>query len=256
MINSDVFDVAPLKSSNWSSGEAVLPTTSWSHEFLHTFGINGHANSFDCGDKCLFTKGTENPIKAYGNVYSIMGEHAFACHPDVLMKSRLGWIEKQQFPTITQSGNYEIYPLETKDEHVKGLFIPVSPEITTEPGNSVFDGFVLEYREPIGFDRYLERLDGSPFLDTYKPEGKVDRNGVIVYMKYKSDATDGTVLLDTNPETPFNPKRGIKLRGNTGKFADAILNINKTFKHNNISITPLGLSDKGAMRVKIEIGGN
>jgi len=254
MINSSVFDIAPLEKSYWSSGDSVLPTTSWAHEFLHTLGINGHANSYDCGDKTLSTVGAANPIKAYGNVYSIMGEHAFGCHPDVLMKSRLGWIDKQQFPTINRSGDYEIYPLETLDMNIKGLFIPVSTEITHESGKMAFDGFVVEYREPIGFDRYLGRLDGSPFLELYKPEGKVDRKGVMVYMKYKSDATDGTVLLDTNPGTSFNPKRGIKFQGNVGKFADAILPVNKTFIHNNISITPHGLTDKGAMRVKIEIG--
>ncbi len=254
MINSAVFDAAPLATSNWSSGDAVLPTTSWAHEFLHTFGITGHSNSLNCGEKTLSARFAKDAIAGYGGVFSIMGEHAFACHPDVLMKARLGWVEKRQLPTITKSGSYEIYPLETKDENVKGLVIPLSPELANESGEAVFDAIVLEYREPIGFDRYLERLDGSPFLNVYKPEGKVDRKGVIVYLKYKSEETDGTALLDANPETSFLPHRGIKQNGNVGKFADAILGVNKTMTHDTISITPVGVTEKGAMRVHIEIG--
>jgi hypothetical protein len=256
MINSAVFDAAPLMTSNWSSGEAVLPTTSWAHEFIHTFGISGHCNSLNCSDKALCSPFATDAINAYGGVFSIMGEHAFACHPDVLMKAKLGWVEKRQVPTITKSGTYEIYPLETKDENAKGLVIPFSPGIANESGEVVFDAMAVEYREPIGFDRYLERLDGSPFLDTYKPEGKVDRKGVIVYLKYKSDDTDGTVLVDANPDTPFNAKRGIKINGNVGKFADAILGMNKTMTYGNISVTPLGVTEKGAMQVKVEIGVN
>jgi hypothetical protein len=254
MINSAVFDAAPLMTSNWSSGEAILPTTSWAHELIHTFGIAGHCNSLDCGDKSLCSPFAKDAINAYGGVFSVMGEHAFACHPDVLMKAKLGWVEKRQVPTITKSGTSEIYPLETKDTNVKGLLIPMSPGIANESGEVVFDAMAVEYREPIGFDRYLERLDGSPFLKTYKPEGKVDRKGVIVYLKYKSDDTDGTVLVDANPATPFNADRGIKLNGNVGKFADAILGVDKTMTYGNVSLTPVGVTEKGAMRVKVEIG--
>lgn len=252
MINSAVFDEAPLESSSWSSGDAVLPSTSWAHEFLHTLGITGHSNSYDCGNKTLTTKGEGNPIKGYGGCFSIMGEHAFGTHPDVLMKSRLGWVESDQFPTIKKSGTYDIYPLAAADTGVKGLLIPVSPAIKHDTQSATFDAFVIEYRTPIGFDRYLKRLNGSKFLTTYKPQGDVDSNGVIIYMKYSNPKTDATVLLDMNPETPFG-SRGIKHTGNVGKFADAILPINKTFSHQDISITPLGVNKKGAMQVKVEL---
>jgi|GEM_PF-1750712 len=254
MINAGVFDAAPLERSNWSSGEAVLPTTSWAHEFLHTIGIIGHANSYNTDEQTLATTGTENPIRAYGNPFSIMGEHAYATHPDVLMKSRLGWLSEKQLPTVKKSGEYKLYPLAVNDKNTKGLFIPISPAIKHEASDAGFGGFLIEYRTPVGFDRYLARLDGSEFLSAYKPQGEVDRNGVLVYMKYASEDTDGSVLLDMNPKTPYNAKRGIKWQGNAGKFADAILPVGRSFEYEDrLKVTPLGVSDDGAMRVRVEL---
>lgn len=52
----------------------------------------------------------------------------------------------------------------------------------------------------------------------------------------------------------FNPDRGIKTQGNVGKFADAILPVDRTFNYDDrILITPLGVTPDGAMRVKVEI---
>lgn len=253
MINSSVFDEAPLDRSYWSSADAVLPTTSWAHELIHCFGIAGHSNSYNCGDETLSTTGTENPIRAYGGVFSIMGEHAFGTHPDVLMKSKLGWLKPDQMPTIEKSGVYEVYPIATQDSNVKGLMIPFAPAIGHEAHTATFDGFFIEYRTAEGFDRYLKRLDGSPFLSVYKPDGAVDSGGIAVYMKYATD-TDTTLLLDMNPDTPFNADRGIKTQGNVGKFADAILPVDRSFNYEDrILITPLGVTQDGAMRVRVEI---
>lgn len=146
MINSEIFDFAPLLSSTWSSGEAVLPTTSWSHEMLHTFGIVGHANSYDCGTETLATTGATNPIKGYGGCFSIMGEYAYSTHPDALMKSRIGWLTPEQIPDITSTGTYEIRPLETNDGQTKALVIPLRTPITHTQHTAQFDAFVLEYR--------------------------------------------------------------------------------------------------------------
>ncbi len=251
MINSEIFDFAPLSYSNWSSGDAVLPTTSWSHELLHTFGINGHANSYDCGTETIATTGTSNPIKGYGGCFSIMGEYAYSTHPDALMKSRIGWLTPQQIPDITSSGTYEIRPLETNDGQTKALVIPLRTPITHTQHTAQFDAFVLEYRTNTGFDRYLDRLNGSPFLSNYTTLTNIDSNGVLVTMRYSGTSTDGTVLLDMNPTTTYRADRGIKWQGNVGKFADAILPVNRTFTWDNIQITPLGTTPSGAMRVSI-----
>jgi M6 family metalloprotease-like protein len=253
MINSQVFDSAPLLTTKWSSGEAVLPTTSWAHELLHTFGITGHSNSYDCGKSTLASDGKGNPIKAYGGVFSIMGEHAFGTHPDAIMKSRIGWISPAQMPEVTQTSTHEIYPLALNDGKTKALVIPLNDKLTREQNIPEFDALVVEYRTATGFDRYLKRLEGSPFLSTYSPLEKIDTNGVVVYMRYKSRQTDGTALLDMNPDTAFHAERGIKTSGNVGKFADAILPVGRTFTWENIQIKPLGTTDTGAMRVQINM---
>ncbi|HEX5789984.1 MAG TPA: hypothetical protein VFY13_02475, partial [Luteolibacter sp.] len=253
MINSEIFDFAPLLTSNWSSGDSVLPTTSWSHELLHTFGITGHANSYDCGTETIATTGTSNPIKGYGGCFSIMGEYAYSTHPDALMKSRIGWLTPQQTPDITASGIYDIHPMETNDGLTKALVIPLNTPITHNQHTAEFDAFMLEYRTPVGFDRYLQRLAGSPFLTSYTYLTNIDSNGVLVTMRYSSASTDGTVLLDMNPTTSFRADRGIKWSGNAGKFADAILPVNRTFTWDNIRMTPLGTTGVGAMRVKIAV---
>lgn len=251
MINSEIFDFAPLLTSNWSSGEAVLPTTSWSHELLHTLGITGHANSYDCGNVTLATSGATNPIKGYGGCFSIMGEHAYSTHPDALMKSRIGWLTPKQIPDITSSGTYEIRPLETNDGQTKALVIPLRAPITHTQHTAQFDAFVVEYRTATGFDRYLERLKGSAFLSSYSTLTNIDSNGVLIYLRYKDTNTDGTALLDMNPATTFKTNRGIKMSGNVGKFSDAILPVNRTFSWDDIQITPLGTTSSGAMRVRV-----
>ncbi len=254
MVNSEVFETAPLLDSKWSSGESVLPTTSWSHELLHTFGITGHANSFDSDKKILDLEGSGNPLKAYCNPFSIMGEYAFGTHPDALMKSRISWITKEQIPEIKKSGSYEIYPLEVNDNQIKALTIPLKNTIKLSKSGAEFDAIIVEYRTATGFNRYMERLKGSPFLSQYTTLKNIDTNGVLVYLRYKSTDTDATALLDMNPETAFNDKRGIKIPGNVGKFADAILTVNKTFQWDNIHIMPEGVTKAGAMKVKVTIG--
>jgi M6 family metalloprotease-like protein len=253
MANSTVFDFAPLLTSNWSSGDSVLPTTSWTHELLHTFGITGHANSYDCGTSTLDLDSASDPLKAYGGVFSIMGEYAFGTHPDALMKSRIGWLTPAQIPEVTSTGTYEIHPLAVNDGQTKALVIPLATPISHSQNPAEFDALVVEYRTATGFDRYLERLNGSPFLSQYTTLTDIDTNGVVVYMRYASTATDATALLDMNPTTTFRADRGIKIPGNAGKFADAILPVNSTFSWDNIRITPLGTTEAGAMRVNITI---
>ncbi len=253
MLNSDVFDTSPLLSSNWSSDETVLPTAPWAHELVHTLGISGHSNSYNCGSAVIGTPGSTNTISAYGGVFSIMGERAFGTHPDALMKKNLGWLSDAQIPTVTSSGTYDLFPIVLNDGQTKAVQIPLNPTVIDAQSSSVFDALFLEYRTATGFDRYLERLKGSSFLSSYTSLTNIDANGVAVYMRYQSTATQATVLLDLNPTTAFNANRGIKTLGNVGKFADAILAVGRSFTHNNITITPLGPTPAGAMRVQVTI---
>ncbi len=251
MISSSVFEKVNL---NYSQS-VILPSTSWAHELLHTLGIRGHANSYDCGRKTTCFQGP-NPIKAYGNPFSLLGESAFAVHPDVLMKSRLGWLKPTQITDASKSGIYRIYPLETDDGQIKGLKIPLEKNITHRAHKAAFNHIFVEYRQPVGFDRLLERLEGGTFLKRYKGPGSVDSNGVLVYLGYTDEKTDSSALLDMNPGSEFNPKRGIKWPGNAGKFSDAFLTTGQTFYENvnKLCISTVGPTEDGGMEVKVDFG--
>lgn len=251
MVNSHVFDLAPLLYSNWSSDDTILPTAPWIHEFIHTMGISGHANSWNCGSETLSENTTNNPSVGYGNPFSIMGERAFGTHPDASMKQKLGWITSNQIYSVVSNGTYLIYPLELADGQTKALSVPVNPPYTNNWTASVFDHFLIEYRRPIGFDRYQQRLDGSAFLSTYKPTGAVTNNGVLVYME--NPGSDTTFLLDMHPTSSYNASRGIKSNGNVGKFADAMLNVGETFTWHGLSIIPVGTNANGAMKVTVSL---
>lgn len=248
MINSQFWKEA----GGAAVGSLVLPSTSWAHELQHTLGIDGHANSYNCGTETL---GPVNncTIVAYGNPFSLMGEYAYGTHADALMKERLGWLEPSQMVQVTSSGTYTLCPLETADGKPKGLTIQAT---TPRPHNQVtFDKIHVEYRRPLGFDRYLSRLDGTDgYLNRFKPEGSVRSDGVLVSLGYENPDVDTTVLLDAHPTSSYNEASGIKAAGNTGKFADAILAVGETLDLSSmgLSITTEALTDDGGVVVRVE----
>ena len=250
MVNSPVYDQV----NDTYSQSLILPSTSWAHELLHSLGINGHANSLDCGN-LIICPDRPKSIKAYGNPFSLMGSSGFSTHPDVMMKMHLGWLDKEQVLKVKTSGDYTIYPLETDDGRVKGLRIPLKKPYRLTDGGLTFSHLFVEYRTDKGFDRYLARLDGGHILKRYKPEGAVDRNGVLVYLDYDQPDTQSTLLLDMNPATSFNPKRGIKWPGNPGKFADAFLPVGQTYTDpkNGIDLTPIELTDDGGIKIQVSL---
>lgn len=84
------------------------------------------------------------------------------------------------------------------------------------------------------------------------PVGAVTNNGFLVYLLYPDSAgTDGTLLLDVHPSSPYDANRGIKINGNADMFADAMLNIGETFTWRGISITANGTSTLATMGVPI-----
>jgi hypothetical protein len=230
----------------------VLPSTSWAHELQHTFGIDGHANSYNCGTETLGP--AENcTIVAYGNPFSLMGEYAYGTHADALMKERLGWLEPSQMIQVTSSGTYTLCPLETADGKPKGLTI----QATTPRAHDqvTFDKIHVEYRRPLGFDRYLSRLDGTDgYLARFKPEGSVRSDGVLVSLGYENPDVDTTVLLDAHPTTSYNEAAGVMKAGNTGKFADALLAVGETLDLSSmgVSITTEALTDDGGVVVRVD----
>jgi hypothetical protein len=247
-----------INSSFWKEaggiavGSLALPSTSWAHELQHTLGISGHANSYNCGTEVLGPV-ANCTIVAYGNPFSLMGEYAYGTHADALMKERLGWLEPSQTVQITSSGTHTLCPLETADGKPKGLTIQAT---TPRPHESVtFDKIHVEYRRPLGFDRYLSRLDGTDgYLARFKPEGTVRSDGVLVSLGYDDPMVDTSLVLDAHPTSSYDETDGIKEAGNPGKFADAILAVGETLDLSSmgVSITTEALTDDGGVVVRVD----
>ncbi len=118
----------------------------------------------------------------------------------------------------------------------------------------MFDKIHVEYRRPLGFDRYLSRLDGGNYLSRFKPEGAVRSDGVLVSLGYQNTDTDTSVLLDAHPQSSFDPDDGIKWPGNTGKFADAILAVGESMDLGSMGITlkTEALTSDGGVVVRVD----
>jgi hypothetical protein len=249
MINSEFWN----KPGFPGVGSLILPSTSWAHELHHTLDIIGHALALDCG-KEIFGTGAGCQIHAYGNPFSAMGGFAYSTHDDALMKQRLGWLATNQMTMVTTAGVYPLCPLETVDGQPKGLAVPLTmPVMVTGQSGEVivFDRLQIEYRRELGFDRYLSRLAGGDFLKYFKGGDPVDAKGVLISLGYQSGDTDSSVLLDTHPLTAFNASAGIKLAGDTGKFADAILTVGETFELSGVVVKVESLTADGGIQVRI-----
>jgi hypothetical protein len=249
MINSEFWN----KPGFPGVGSLILPSTSWAHELHHTIDIQGHALALDCGQE-IFGTGASCQIHAYGNPFSAMGGFGYSTHDDALMKQRLGWLATDQMTNVTKAGVYPLCPLETVDGKPKGLAIPLTKPVmvTGQSGETViFDRLQIEYRRELGFDRWLSRLKGGQFLNYFKGGDPVDANGVLISLGYQNGDTDSSVLLDMHPTTPFNASAGIKLPGDTGKFADAILTVGETFELSGVVVKVESLTADGGIEVRV-----
>ena len=271
MVNSQIFPNVPgaLENTKSSSADNMVPNTSWSHELTHTLGAIAHANSFDCDQDVLCSEVGDREIiydtinKGYGNPFSIMGSHAYSTHPDVYVKSYLGWIEDSQLKTVTSTSTHTIYPMAANDGKVKGLKIALPQNVSGSGGDSnfFFDTLYIEYRDAIGLDSWMNRLDPlengdvHPFTSNFKPEGTTPRDGVLLLLRDSRDDSKNlttTALLDMHPTTSTNMGRSIKYPGNPGKFADATLNTGESYTFpGNLTIRTIGLTADGGVEVEV-----
>lgn len=233
MINSQFWKEAGTRAHS----SPVLPSTSWAHELSHTLGLGGHAIGLDCEDAILASGCYLQP---YANPYSVMGAYIYGTHQDVNGKLAMNFIDPQQLQTVTSAGSYGLCPLETTDSGVKGLSIPLAQNFVlenlelAEPVTIEYDRLIVEYRTPVGFDRYLDRL-ASDFVTEFYPDGPLDSDGINLMLGYANESPS-TVLLDAHPLTEYTGS-GIKYSGDGGKYADARVGLGET-----VTIEPLGLA--------------
>lgn len=239
-----------------NSINAIYPSDIWAHEMIHTLGIMGHALSLDCGQQILSKVCS---INAYGNVFSIMGERAFGNHLDTTMMEDLKWLSRDSIVYTTSPGKHVLDPLETRSMGKKAIVIPLKKPfevVNKNNGQAVkFSKLRIEYRKPLEYDDLMSRLDGSPYLKQFYTDKKpIQKNGVLVSLDYETEAVQSTVLLDMNPTTSFS-ERGLRLPGNTGKFADSMLPVgsSKTIDDLGIEISAIKETAGGGVEVEIKM---
>jgi len=243
MINSWFWNEAGTRAHS----STALPSTSWAHERSHTLGLGGHAIGLDCGNQIV---STECILAPYANPFSIMGAYIYGTHQDVRGKLAMNFVDAHQLQQVDASGSYGICPLETTDNQVKGLSIPLPETLTLTDSGAVYDRLIIEYRTPVGFDRYLERLS-SDFVTEFFPAGPLDHDGISLMLGYANES-DSTVLLDVHPDTEFTAS-GIKVSGDGGKYADARLRLGETvtLETLGLEVTYEGRTTDGGVMVRV-----
>ncbi len=180
------------------NGDLELALTG--HELGHNLGLY-HAHSLVCDDGTSVGPGgvavgsfpwPNCSHLEYGDGLDIMGWSPSG-HFNAYQKERLGWLGSGSSPAITRiatGGSFELSPYSSPDDsNPKALKI-----LKAEDAWGFKTWYYLEYRQPVGFDAYLDSnlnsMDGSNVL-----------NGVTVHIGYEGNGGNSLFLLDMTPET-------------------------------------------------------
>ena len=123
-----------------SSGSA-LSVSITAHELGHVFG-SPHDNFSYCKLPLVCSTKNDHSVE-YGNQYSTMGNSSSKGHFSATDKKLAGFFGDSDILTITQSGRYDIAPLESQN-----TLLPRALEIPRYQVSPLY----LEYRQPIGRD--------------------------------------------------------------------------------------------------------
>ena len=195
------------------------------HEFGHSLGLRGHANTLDCKEDAVNFDRAKCTQSAIADMFSLMGGEGFfrpslhfaACH-----KADLGWInEKDKSLVDIKKGAtpkktiVKLRPYTTVGENVSvriNLESPI-PVPCVNPANCNVNiaSLYLEYRTARGFDENLSKLASDPvkFYDTllfdskYYGDSKViEAEGVQVRGGfYKDNYCITSYNIDVTPES-------------------------------------------------------
>ncbi|MBE3868711.1 cadherin-like domain-containing protein [Vibrio parahaemolyticus] len=162
----------------WINGAFRLNTIG--HELGHNFGLH-HAQALECGTN---TVGGTCYNYSYGDTLDIMGTSNG--HFNAFNKEQLGWIKpsEQEVVTVTNNGTYSLEPYETAPAGAaKGLRIKRGTDAAS--GQPLW--YYIEYRQPIGFDSFLE--------------GQTTITDGVVFHAVTGDDLSSVQLLDMTPNS-------------------------------------------------------
>ncbi|MEO7162152.1 MAG: hypothetical protein ABI041_04470, partial [Bdellovibrionia bacterium] len=185
------------------------------HEMGHNLGLH-HASTFNCGASALpanddFSKCAHTE---YGNPADPMGSGG-TYYFNASFRERLKWLNTsvtRPLADITQSGTYLLEPYGSQSNGPKAYRI-----FKRNNSNGSIDFYSLEFRQPIGYDKGIER------------SGNLSK-GILIYLTNSKDSGDAH-LLDLNPQTqetrdaalevgkvfndPFSANGGLKITVNS-----------------------------------------
>ncbi len=168
---------------SWAWINGTLAFDVLTHEVGHGLGLP-HSHALECGWVAL---GETCQVLEYGDTLDVMGMGAG--HVSAVQKEQLGWLrEGAGILRVTEDGTFRLAPYQAEGGP-KALKVLKS----ADPESGRLAWYYIEYRPPLGFDRFLARnLNVS--------------RGVIIRLGISGDR-GGSFLLDLTPETAswFDP---------------------------------------------------
>lgn len=166
-------------SSAWINGTATPYVIG--HELGHNLGL-GHSIGLECGNDII--EGSCYKF-GYANRLDIMGSPNSG-HFNAFQKERLGWLDDGLL-TISGDGSYNVEPYVGNGSGIKALKVLQGTDATTGQNS----WYYIEFRQPVGFDSFLN-------TETSLIDNQNVKNGVLVN-RGNLAAWDSSQLLDMTP---------------------------------------------------------
>lgn len=181
------------------------------HELGHSFGLY-HAGTLTCTRNSVRVPiSNQCTVGDQNDPYDPMGPVTFRpYHLNNASKDQFGWFDSANIQTVTQSGNYDLYPQEIAGTGTQ--VIKIRRPSGTAPAGAGY--YYFEYRQPLGFD---SPLSSSPVV------------------------SGASVRLVTDQISGSNRPLLLSVGAS---FSDAAIGLNETFSDpdNNITVKTISVS--------------